>query len=155
AALLASRDAAQAVAIRMTTLDLAAQEIEKSGRRDDLVVVFPWVCGISFDRYYRGPAPWMTLPDIADHRFHLHALVRAKMELGEAAVAPDLARVEATLRGGGRVWIVGQPAAPNPGASRPPLGSPTELGSAGRYLDRWELQLGELLERHAASGRRV
>lgn len=154
-ALVASRDVARAVAVRMTTIDLVAGVIERQARDRDLVVVFPWVCGISFARYYRGPAPWMTLPDLPDHRFHLHALIRERMTLGEAGVASELARVAETLRRGDRIWIAGTPVAQDPGTVPPPLGPPTDLGSAGRHLDRWEQQLGALLERRASGGGRV
>lgn len=155
AALIASRGVAATVPLRMTSLDLAAREIAKAATPNDLVVVFPWYCGITFDRYYRGPAPWITLPDVADHRYHVHLAIREKMELGEAAVAPELARIERTLRAGGKVWVVGTPVAPDHGTALLALPSPSESGSAGRYLEHWELQLGALLEGHVREGWRV
>lgn len=145
----------QSVRMRMTSVDLAAEVIEQQGRAGDLVVVFPWYAGISFHRYYRGPAPWITLPEIPEHLFHLHLVVRDKMQLGDAAVAPELARVEQTLRAGGRVWVIGDLVAPNPGEPLPPLPSPIGSGNAGLYLNNWEAQLGAMLEQHAGQGHRV
>ncbi|MCW5890309.1 MAG: hypothetical protein KIT14_07125 [bacterium] len=151
-ALLAARDVAAATRVRMTNLDLVAEAIAREARPNDLVVVLPWYCGITFQRYYRGAAPWITLPDFPEHRFHLHAEVKAKLRLGNAAVAPELARVERTLRDGGRVWLVGIPPAPPPGtepATLPPAPEGPEGWRAAPYLDTWELMLGALLQAHS------
>jgi hypothetical protein len=158
AALVAARGVAETVPLRMTNLDLVAQAIAEQGRAGDLAVVFPWYCGITFERYYRGPAGWITLPDFDEHKFHRHLLVAEKMKQGDAAVRPELDRVERTLRQGGRVWIVGVPVAPN--ADQPlaplPLAPSGPLGwRAAPYLENWELQLGGLVETHAARGERV
>lgn len=108
----------------------------------------PWYCGITFQRYYRGVTPWITLPDFDEHRFHLHAEVAEKMKKGSAGVASELASVEKTLAAGGRVWVVGAPTAPKPGESVPVL-APAPDGPEGwraaPYLTAWELQLGALL----------
>lgn len=154
-AVLAAPGVVPGTQVRLTNLDLVARSIEQSAGPDDLVVVFPWFCGITFQRYYRGPAPWITLPEMPRHDLHHHLVIREKMKLGEAAVAPELARVERTLRSGGRVWVVGAPLAPDPGSSLPVLPQPLGSGSAGAYLDNWEMQLGVLLESHAREGRRV
>ncbi len=134
--------------VRLTNLDVIAAELNVSARPDDLIVVFPWYCGITFQRYYRGRAAWITIPDFEEHKFHRHHLVAEKMKAGEAAVEPDLARVEATLRRGGKVWIVGVPEVPVAGQPLDPL--PREIGrvSAGIYLQNWELQFGSLIAAH-------
>jgi len=136
------------VALRLTNVDVAAAEIARAGRPDDLVVVMPWYCGITFARYYRGQTPWITLPDFDEHRFHLHGEVAEKMRRGNAAIAPELARVERTLAAGGRVWVVGAPVAPKPGESvptLPPAPEGPEGWRAAPYLTAWELQFGALL----------
>lgn len=151
-ALLAARDVAAVTRVRMTNVDLIAETIAREAKPNDLVVVLPWYCGITFQRYYRGAAPWITLPDFAEHRFHLHAEVKEKLTLGNAAVAPELARVERTLRDGGRVWLVGVPPAPPPGTeppTLPPAPNGPEGWRAAPYLDTWELMLGALLQRHS------
>jgi hypothetical protein len=136
------------VALRMTDVDVAAAEIERSARPDDLVVVMPWYCGITFARYYRGPAPWITLPDFAEHRFHLHGEVAEKMKRGSDGVAPELERVAQTLARGGRIWVVGAPRAPKPGETVPMLPAAPNGPQGWRaapYLDAWELAFGALL----------
>ncbi len=158
AALPVARGASAMVATRMTNVDLIARALAPEARPNDLVVVVPWVCGITFARYWQGDAPWITLPDFDEHRFHLHLLVKEKMRLGDAAIAPELARIERTLRGGGRVWLVGAPSVPPAGAAPrrlPPAPAADTGWSAAPYLDAWEAQLGTLLQRHGGTVRRV
>ena len=139
---------ASVVALRMTDVDVAAAAVAADARGDDLVVVLPWQTGIMFRRYYRGVAPWMTVPDFADHRFHAHLDLMAKLAAGADAFAPELARVEATLRSGGRVWIVGRLSAPDPGTPQTP---PVFDGRADPVLNYWEARLGALVEVHGAT----
>ena len=151
-AALAMPRVAGTVAVRMTNLDLVAAKVAEAAGPDDLVVVFPWYAGITFQRYYRGTAPWVTLPDFDEHRIHRHLLVVEKMKLGDAAIAPELARVERTLQGGHRVWVVGEPVAPPPGEPPPRL-APAPTGPEGWrvdvYLEAWPRQLGALVQQHA------
>jgi hypothetical protein len=150
-AALGAADVLATVRVRMTNLDVVAAKLEELAAPADLVVVFPWVCGITFERYYRGAAAWITLPDFEEHEFHRHLWVAEKMKLGEKAVAPELDRVERTLREGQRVWVVGALVAPPPGQPLPPL-PPAPSGPQGwraaPYLDHWERQLGALLQEH-------
>jgi hypothetical protein len=137
------------VRIRMTNVDAVAATIAREAKPDDLVVVFPWYCGISFARYYQGAAPWITMPDFPSHLYHEHALVAEKMRRRETAVEGELARVEQTLRAGHRVWIAGPLVAPEPGQAPRPLPRPDEPQRAAYYLENWEQQLGALLRTHA------
>lgn len=151
-ALLAARDVATATRVRMTNIDAAAATIVAEAHPEDLVVVLPWYCGITFERYYRGPAPWVTLPNFAEHRFHTHNLVAERMALGDAGIRPELDAMEQALRHGGRVWIVGEPKFPPPGQPAPSLpAAPTgPLGwHVGPYLEGWAFQLGAFLREHA------
>ncbi len=152
AALLAAPAVSRAVPLRMTSLDVVAQKLGDVARPDDLIVVFPWYCGITFERYYRGPAPWITWPEVPEHKVHSHLVIADKMRQGSAAIAPELARVEATLRGGHTVWVVGSLAAPDPSH---PVGTLPPAAPGARsapYLDDWELQLGRILETRALAG---
>lgn len=137
------------VRVRMTNVDAIATTLAREAKPDDLVVVFPWYCGISFARYYRGAAPWITMPDFESHRYHEHAQVAEKMKRREAAVAAELSRVEQALRAGHRVWIAGPLVAPEPGRPPRPLPGPDEPQRAAYYLENWEQQLGALLRTHA------
>jgi hypothetical protein len=151
AALLVASEVARTVPLRMTDVDLAAKRLEEIAGPDDLIVVLRWYSGITFDRYYRGRAPWITLPDVSDHRFHHHLEIAERMQRGDGAVAAELERVERTLQSGGNVFVVGRVRAPDPGHAPPRL-PPAPGGPRGwhadPYLEAWELQLGALLERH-------
>ena len=73
----------------------------------DVVVVNPWYYGVSFRRYYHGAAPWMTVPPIADVRYHRFDLVKDEMQKPQA-MAPVLEQMERTLRSGHRVFLLGR-----------------------------------------------
>lgn len=157
-ALPVARGVAQAVAVRMTNLDRVAQGLAAAAGPRDLIVVVPWVAGITFQRYWQGGAPWITVPDFDDHRFHLHLALKEKMRLGDEGIAGELERVERTLREGGRVWLVGQPLLPA-GDEPPPRLLPAPKAATGwraaPYLNGWEAQLGAMLQRRSRVVRRV
>jgi hypothetical protein len=158
AALLVASSVVAAVPVRMTNIDIGAQQIAAAARAEDLVVVYPWTCGVTFDRYYRGPAPWITVPELAQHKHHLLVPVAEKMKLGDAGFAPELERVEHVLRTGGRVWIVGGLMAPPPGQSAPHLpAAPTGPWGwqSAPYINGWLMQLGALLQAHARALNRI
>ncbi len=141
----------RAAHLRMTNVDQLATLVGQQADAGDLVLVTPWYAGISFQRYYRGAAAWQTVPPLPDHRYHLHLEIRARMQQGDAAIAPLLERVESTLRAGGTVWLVGVPKLPpegEPAPSLPPAGE--GRASAGPYLDAWEQRIALFLFEHAA-----
>ncbi|HET9225489.1 MAG TPA: hypothetical protein VFR31_02395, partial [Thermoanaerobaculia bacterium] len=92
--------ATTAAQTRMSNVDLVADRIAAEAAPGDLVVIAPWYMGISYQRYARGPAPWMTVPDLPDHSIHRFDLLK------DGRV--DLGAIERTLRSGGRVWVVGR-----------------------------------------------
>jgi len=143
--------------VRMTNVDLVAERIAAEAASGDLVVVAPWQNGISYLRYGRGTIPWMTLPDLADHRIHRYDLVKARMAEPDP-LGPVLAAVERTLRAGHRVWVAGELELPPPGAPVPLL-PPAPAARSGwqeqPYLQTWSLQLGTFLRDHATGGGRV
>lgn len=140
------------VAVRMSNVDLVASVLHEQARASDLVVVAPWYCGVSFQRYYRAAAPWITLPNLPDHRFHYHLHIRRKMTRGDEGIADERRRIVGTLQAGGRVWLVGDLSAPPPGKpapSIPPGPHPVTQWRAGPYLEAWEMQIAALLRDHA------
>jgi uncharacterized membrane protein len=143
--------------VRMTNMDLVAARIAAEAGPGDLVVVIPWYCGISYLRYDRGTVPWVTLPELADHRIHRFDLVKARM--AEAEPLRDvLGAVERTLRSGHRVWVAGDFTVPPPGAPVPVLPPAPALRSGWReypYSSAWSRQLGAFLRGHATGGGRV
>ena len=102
-----------AIMERQTDIDIAARTVAGRAAPDDLIVVTPWQFGIAFQRYYRGTAPWITIPNIADHRIHRYDLIKAKMI--SAHPIDDLEQaVRNTLLSGKCVWFVGGLNLPSP-----------------------------------------
>jgi hypothetical protein len=143
--------------MRMTSADLVARRLAATAAGGDLVLVSPWHFGISFDRYYRGPASWMTLPQVADHQMHRHDLLMARLA-SPHPIDDVLQAARQTLAGGHRVWLVGELRLPPPGRLPPML--PPAPGTPWGWDDlpygiSWQLQLGALLREHATSLREV
>ena len=67
------------VGVRQTNVDLIARYVHAAAQRGDLILVSPWYVGITFDRYYRGPVEWTTLPPIEDHTIHRYDLLKLQM----------------------------------------------------------------------------
>lgn len=139
--------------VRMTNVDTAVQVLEAQAGARDLILVNPWFVGISFGRYYQGPAPWKTLPDLPDHRMHRYDLLMERMR-SDAPISDVLDAARQTLASGGRVWVAGSFQAPPPGKPAPRLG-PAPGGSPWGWQDApysisWSLQLGAFLRDHAA-----
>jgi hypothetical protein len=143
--------AREAALVRQTNADLTAQVVEKGAVQGDLVLLNPWYNGISFARYYKGPATWLTLPEITDHRFHRYDLLKERM----AAPKPIdgvLEAVGAALSSGHRVWVVGGIHLPRPG--RPPRVLPPAPSGAYGWFDvpyevSWSQETGAFLQAHA------
>jgi hypothetical protein len=140
----------RAAHVRSTNIDLVATELARVTRPDDLVVVNPWFFGVSFARYYRGPAPWTTFPPLSDHRVHRYDLVMAYMTRQEG-VDPAMNDVAAILQRGGTVWLVGffePPASGTQPLSLSPAPDPVFGWAEAPYLYSWSQQLATLLARH-------
>jgi hypothetical protein len=146
-----------AIHIRQTNVDLIAAKLEKAAESADMIVVVPWYLGVTFERYYKGAAPWTTLPPIEDHRFHRYDLLKRKMS-ARNPIDPVLKSMTEVLRSGHEVWIVGDLSVPQPGQTPPLLApAPTEpFGwSEGAYTEAWSLQAGYLLQTRALSAEHV
>ncbi len=121
-------------------------------------MVAPWPYGVPFSYYYKGRAPWTTLPPLADNTIHRYDLMKAAIEKPDEAVRPVFERVEATLRAGGRVWIVGRIDSTDPG--KPPLvpapaPDPRFGWDEASYMIAWERLLGDFLQAHAAGAQAI
>lgn len=101
-----------AVRLRQTNVDLIAAKLAKEASPNDMILVHPWYCGVSFQRYYRGQTPWTTLPPLDDHSIHRYDQLKMKMQM-EDPIQPVLKQAAATLEAGNRVWIVGKLAEDN------------------------------------------
>jgi hypothetical protein len=143
--------------VRMTNVDLVAARIAAEAAPGDLVVLAPWYYGISYLRYARGSTPWMTVPDLSDHRIHRYDLVKARMARPEP-LGDVLGAIERTLRSGHRVWVAGELQPLPPGEPAPVLPPAPAPGSGWRehpYLWAWSQQVGAFLRDHAVQGAQV
>ncbi len=139
------------VELRFTNVDLLARIVASRANQNDLVIVQPWYCGISFERYFKSTTPWTTLPPLADHSGHRYDLVHEQMKNPDA-LAPVLEKISATLQSGHRVWIVGWLDVPAPDAKPPKPLPPPPLNYSGwsdtPYSIQWGAQVAILLRDH-------
>jgi hypothetical protein len=140
-----------AIIERQTNIDIVARTVAARAAPTDLIVVTPWQFGVTFQRYYRGPASWVTIPSIADHQVHRYDLVKIKMI--STNPIDDLAKaVRATLVSGNRVWFVNGLTLPPPDEG--PLILPPAPGSRFKWDNRaytasWWQQLSVFVVLHA------
>jgi hypothetical protein len=139
---------------RLTNIDLVAEKIESSARSGDLIVINPWEPAITFQRYYKGDAPWVTVPPIELPKIHRWDELKKAMTMPDPteAVAPVLSRIATALRAGDRVWLVG-------GAQFLPKGvTPLALPPAPNsrfgwqnvaYYEMWSEDIGYFVQCHA------
>lgn len=147
----------RAAHIRMTNIDLVAQSLRNQSSPDDYVIVFPYYLGVSFNRYYDGPATWVTLPPIQDPSVHRHDQLQQQM-MEPDPIGPMLEKIRLTLHQGHRVWLVrqhplwpaDQPPRQLPPAPQSPFGWDSEA-----YNEAWLSQLDVFLREQAASISRV
>jgi hypothetical protein len=150
AAVLAS-GAWQRARVRMTNLDLAAQRLNQEAAREDLILIHPWFCGVTFHRYYKGQAEWLTLPPLRDHRLQRLDLFKEQMQL-DAPIQPVLKKMEAALRDGHTVWLVGhfpfsQP--PRPPPKMPRAGEGPSGWNEAPYMTAYGMEVAYYLQAHA------
>jgi hypothetical protein len=137
--------------LSQTNGDQVAAQVSESARPGDLVIVHPWYYGITFEHYYGGVAPWTTLPPLEDYRFHRYDLLKSKLQMTNV-IEPLLKQVEATLRSGHDIWIVGK-LHPLPPDGQPPVDLPVAPngpdGWGDRpYSDAWSARLRYFLDCH-------
>ena len=144
---------------RRSNLDVVADFLSQNASAGDLIVVQDVWEGITFNRYYRGRAQWLSVPPIDSHKVHRIDLVMAEMNQPEA-MTPVLAAITNTLTGGHHVWLVGsipiarsEDAPPGPTPLPPP---PSEMPTGwwmGSYFHWWNQQVTTLLLDHAQQGK--
>ena len=169
----AARPAWKELPTRHTNMDLIAARLQQLTTKDDLIVVPPWEYAIPLCRYYRGPAEVMTIPPITDHRFHRYDLVLRQMTTANP-LTPVLARMEAVLRSGHWIFLVGKGsfnnflAFPKPNQVPPTL-PPVYQDAGGHwhggyravwqllddYNTVWQLQAGHFLRVNATGAGRI
>jgi hypothetical protein len=104
---------------RQTNIDVIAARLREQAKPNDLILVHPWYCGVTFNHYYHGQTPWTTLPALPDFHVARYDLFRER-QASVAPIKPVLDRIAQTLAAGNRLWIVGDLPAPQPGETEPP-----------------------------------
>ena len=135
---------------RQTNIDLIAAELQRQADKNDLILVSSWTSGVTFNRYYHGPTPWMTIPPLEDHQLHRYDLIKELM-LRSDATRPNLEALARTLRSGHKVWLVGVLPVFRPGEV-PAWPGPPPLPGTGWYAPPyeafWPAQVGYFLQSH-------
>ncbi|MBX9787868.1 MAG: hypothetical protein K2Y37_03055 [Pirellulales bacterium] len=136
---------------RQSNLDQIAARLNERAEPGDLVIVSPWYAGVTFHRYYHGAAAWTTLPSLETTALHRFDLLKQRMTEREP-LAPLVAQIEAALRSGHRVWLVGGGWRSIPPGSLAPRIDPAPHPKTGwrprPYLETWMLQVKVFLLAH-------
>lgn len=130
---------AGAVGTRATNVPAAAEFLRRHASADDLILIRPWFFGVTFEKYYRGRTPWMTVPPLGLFRIHRYDLLKADLRDANRTTDRLKRHIEKTLASGHAVWIVCD-SAPRYGAvpvELPPPPVPEQGWSAGPYLQAW------------------
>ncbi len=124
-----------------SNVDIVAKILSDNAGRFDLVVLSPWFLHPSFQRYYTGPAPWVTVPDLRHEPMTRYDLFKEAMADPQREIGL-YEKMQRTLARGGAIWFVSQiqpdrpaesvPPDP-PSASAPPLGA-----DYARFRAYWE-----------------
>jgi hypothetical protein len=140
--------------LRLTNVDLVARTLGERASKQDLIVVNPWNFGVSFQYYYSGSTPWITLPVIDDHLRHRYDIMQQLMMKPDQSevVRSTLDRIAEVLKSGNRVWLVGgldfmpagQVPPELPGAPNGPWGWQQRI-----YYKVWSMQGGYYVQTHA------
>lgn len=140
-----ARSAWEEAHTRRSNVDLIAAVLGKNASEKDLIVVQGAWQGITFDRYYHGRAPWVTVPPIDSHKVHRLDLASAMMNQQDP-MAPVLREINDTLHAGNSVWIVGNMTLMHPEQPRP---SDLPIKQWLPCLNYWGAQVTVQLQNHA------
>jgi len=139
---------------RHTNVDVAVARVESAIGPADLLLANPWYLGLPVARVYHGSATLATVPPIDDLYTHRYDLLKAKMAEVEP-IRSTYDRVEATLRAGDHVWVIGELADLRPGEvpSDLPAAPHSRYGwREGAYVMAWSRQLTHFLMSRALMG---
>jgi hypothetical protein len=142
--------------VRRTNLDRLASVVAARAARDDLILLHPFWLAPGFRYHYRGGTEWNTVPltpSDLESSILPFAPIKRLMATPDA-MRPTLARIEATLAGGHRLWVIGGIELPKPGAAlldlAPAPRSPFGWNSIV-YGMAWSQQLGAFLRDRAGT----
>jgi hypothetical protein len=147
----------QALQVRQTNVDVVAAQLQTQAAPGDLILINPFIYGVSFRRYYHGPAKCETIPPMEDLRWQRIDLLKRQM-MSPAPMTPVLQRMEETLRNGHTIWLIGSLNFVPPG-KEPEVIPPGYDGPhgwvGGNFYAAWAEQAGFLVQRHALHFERV
>ena len=137
-----------AVKCRQTNVDLIAAPLSSEVAANDYVIVYPFFCGTTFQRYYKAAAPWTTLPPVEDYTLQRWDLFKAQIQTKDP-IAPVIDRITSTLQSGNRVWLVGNfPFTQEPLPElHPAPNNPWGWSDAG-YSFYWGAQISQFVSAH-------
>lgn len=133
-------------ATRGTNCDLVAARLTKEANQNDLILVTSFTFGISFSHYYHGLTPWRTVPEVADHSQHRWDLVLQAMRRPDP-MRQMLEEIEATLKSGRKIFVVGALPASDSISSRSVEQVPSE--------ESLRSQVGQFLRQHVLSNAQI
>ena len=142
------------ISMRLTNIDLLSAMLNKDAKKQDLILVYPWWDGITFDRYYHGEAPWRTIPEISDHKLVHYDLIKEHMGNPDQAevLRSTYVDIQTTLESGNTVFLLGEPMFPQSGQAVPvlPPAPQTPWGwQDGPYCITWSMQVADYLLKHS------
>ncbi len=135
---------------RWTSVDVAAAKVGAAAGPEDLIVLNPFWIGMPFQRYYHGPARWITVPPMGDLTIVRYDRFRDAMTKPEPT-RPVLDAISRTLQSGHHVfWVEGMNSGPGgePARVLPPAPLPESGWFLGPYLVAWGRGAAYHLESH-------
>jgi len=130
------------LAVRRTNVDLVAEVLSREATREDLVVLSPWFLHPSFQRYYRGPAPWITVPDLPWSPITRYDLIKRAIREESGSAGGSKRRLVALLGSAASVWFVHQAIGYIPQAEEAPAVPALSPGLSGddyvHFRSYWE-----------------
>ena len=136
------------LSLQRTNVDGIARVLEREARAEDLVIISPWFLHPSFQRYYRGPADWVTVPDLPACPITRYDLFMKAMFWSDASGELS-SHLASTLSRGGRLWLIYQAIGQVPDPAHPPEAPPLPSTLSGEdyvwYRSYWEREIWFLL----------
>jgi hypothetical protein len=127
----------ESVQARATNMDLVARILTARATPGDLVIVNPYVDGITFRRHFHREVEWVTLPKLLDLPIPPERVLEDFRR--PDAVGPILEKIDLALKNGHRVWIASSWPLRTPAQPPPPVLplQQSDPRTSGHFLWRW------------------
>ncbi len=144
--------------LRKTSLDYIATDLPELQRPGNLIIISPWFYAITFQRYYHGPAEYLTIPPMDFIKYQKYEQIIPAMQ-NVHAMDPVLQRIAATLKSGHDVILLGDFEYPDSNTTPPKLLPPAPSAQSGwedsPYYFSWRDQITFFLKSHTAGWKRI